>query len=119
MQRLAHLFLALCLVTLSGNAIAHAFLDQATPGAGTKLDRAPGTVVLRFSALLEPLFSSIHVEDADGQRLGPARAGIDPQDGHIMRLPLPPLPPGTYRVVWHATARDGHPTKGEYIFSIR
>jgi len=36
-----------------------------------------------------------------------------------LRLALPTLPSGEYRVTWQAVARDGHRTSGDYTFTIK
>ncbi|MEJ1978863.1 MAG: copper resistance protein CopC [Acetobacteraceae bacterium] len=33
-------------------------------------------------------------------------------------LGLPALPPGLYKVIWHATSVDTHRTEGSYSFTV-
>jgi methionine-rich copper-binding protein CopC len=35
-----------------------------------------------------------------------------------MRVGLKPLPPGTYKVLWHALSVDTHTTEGSFSFHV-
>ena len=102
---------------LSG-AEAHAFLDKADPGVGATVQAAPAAVILTFTEGLEPRFSSITVEDAQGQRvdLGDAHAVAD--DPTRFAVGLKPLAPGRYKVEWRATSVDTHKTNGNFSFTV-
>lgn len=39
-------------------------------------------------------------------------------NGTEMDLALKPLPPGRYRVTWHAVSVDTHRTQGKYNFLV-
>ena len=109
------LMLAAALTLAASAATAHAMLEHAVPAAGAALAKAPGTLTLQFSENLEPAFSSVAVTDDAGRSVtaGPSSAG-----GAKMSVPLEPLKPGTYRVVWHALSVDTHRTEGSYSFTI-
>jgi methionine-rich copper-binding protein CopC len=47
-------------------AVAHAFLDHASPRVGNTVATAPNEVVLWFTQKLEPAFSSIEVDNEQG-----------------------------------------------------
>jgi methionine-rich copper-binding protein CopC len=96
-------------------ASAHAMLEHALPAAGTTLAKSPGTLTLQFSENLEPAFSSIAVTDDAGRSV---TAGASSAGGSRMSVPLMPLRPGRYRVVWHALSLDTHRTQGSYTFTI-
>jgi len=36
-----------------------------------------------------------------------------------LKVPLKPLPPGTYTVDWHALSVDTHTTQGHFTFEIK
>ncbi len=97
-------------------ALAHARLDRAEPGAGTR-GAAPIEVVLRFTEAVEPRFSSIVVVNGAGTRweAGPAQIG---GDTHTLRVSLKPLPPGDYRVDWVVVSVDTHRSQGSYGFTV-
>ncbi len=107
--------LAVVLAGLAVPAMAHAFLEKASPAAGENLHAAPAKIALHFSETLEPAFSGITVTDAAGADM---RAGPPSVSGGEMDLPLRPLPPGRYRVTWHAVSVDTHRTAGKYNFLV-
>ncbi len=109
-------FLAvIAIVFTTAAASAHAMLEQAAPAAGATLAKSPGTLTLQFSEDLEPAFSSVAVTDDAGRSV---TAGAPSAGGNKMSVPLMPLKPGTYRVVWHALSVDTHRTQGAYAFTI-
>ncbi len=109
------IWVAAVLAGASAPALAHAFLEPAVPAAGDNLRKAPTRIELHFSEALEPAFSGIAVSDDTGRDMaaGPAIA-----QGTEMDLPLKPLPPGRYRVSWHAVSVDTHRTEGRYNFLV-
>jgi methionine-rich copper-binding protein CopC len=98
-----------------GSVFAHAFLEKAAPAVGGTVNAAPKGVTLWFTQELEPAFSTIRVEGADGKRvdLGDARV-----DGAVFSVSLPQLPPGTYKVYWRVVSVDAHVTEGDFAFEI-
>lgn len=100
---------------VSAPAMAHAFLEKADPGAGANLHGAPRRIALRFSEPLEPAFSAVTVTDAAGNDVS---AGAAQVSGSEIDLPLKPLKPGRYRVIWHAVSIDTHRTEGKYAFLV-
>jgi methionine-rich copper-binding protein CopC len=109
------LALAAALILTASAASAHAMLEHALPAAGATLAKSPGTLTLQFSENLEPAFSGVAVTDDAGRSVtaGPPSAG-----SNRMSVPLEPLKPGTYRVMWHALSIDTHRTQGSYTFTI-
>ena len=100
-------------------ARAHAFPDHSEPRVGHTLDTAPGAVRVWFDGDIEPVFSTIRVETAAKQRVDNGDARVDPRDGTLLEVGLPPLPSGEYHVVWSVVARDGHRTEGSFPFRIK
>jgi methionine-rich copper-binding protein CopC len=112
----------LLLLVLAGwqaQAWAHAFLDHGEPGVGAELKAPPAKIVLYFDSELELPFSGLRVEDASGQPVCQDDVQSDPANPTWLSQPCPPLPPGTYRVVWSVIARDTHHTEGDYTFTIQ
>jgi copper resistance protein C len=107
---------ALAVACAATPAFAHAFLQHADPGAGATLKAPPKRVALTFSEKLEPVFSGIAVTDVSGRNV---EAGGPAIGGNSMLAPLRPLPPGRYRVVWHAVSVDTHRTEGAYSFTVK
>ena len=98
---------------------AHAFPDHSEPRVGHTVDASPPAVRIWFDGQIEPVFSTVHVENADKQRVDKGDARIDPKDDTLLQVSLPPLPPGRYRVFWSVIARDGHRTVGDFYFRIK
>jgi methionine-rich copper-binding protein CopC len=109
-----------CAAALVGTSdvFAHAFLDHAVPGVGSTVQESPKEVKAWFTEALEPAFSSIKVEDASGRAVAAADKGVDAADRTLLRLALPPLPPGRYRVVWRVVSVDSHATAGDFTFDV-
>ena len=97
-------------------AHAHAFLDHASPLVGSTVGSAPREVSLTFTQNLETAFSSVQVTDSNGARVDQGKPQIS---GNTMRVGLKSLPPGTYRVRWHALSVDTHKTEGSFSFRVR
>ena len=99
------------------SADAHAFLKHAIPAVGSQVPASPATLDLSFTEGVVPHFSSVAVLDPSGQavRTGQLRAA---GNGRNLVVPLPPLPPGTYTVVWHVTSQDTHKTEGRFNFTV-
>ena len=104
----------------AGAALAHADLASADPAAGATVKTAPTTISITFTEEVEPKFSSIEVQDAKGTRVDAGKAETAPDNAKLLSVGLKPLAPGTYKVIWHATATDdSHKTKGDYAFTVK
>ena len=100
------LAVAACLLALGAAAAgAHGVLDRTDPRAGVSVKSAPSQVRLWFTGALEPAYSRVQVLDAAGQRA-------------LLRVSVPPLGPGAYRVVWRVLSVDSHVTEGQFSFRI-
>lgn len=111
-------FVALAFAVLPPAAFAHAFLERAEPRVGSTVAHAPDHVALRFSEALEPAFSTLEVLDAGGRRVDRNDRKLDPADATVMRVSVPPLGPGKYRVKWRAVSADTHVTQGDFTFEV-
>jgi hypothetical protein len=101
------------------SASGHVFPVHAEPDVGATLSVAPTRVRIWFDGVLEPAFSTLRVEDASGKQADNRDTRVDPSDATVLEVSLPPLPSGTYRVIWSAVVRDGHRTQGDYTFTIK
>jgi len=102
------------IVLMAQPAFAHAMLQHASPSAGASVT-APKEIVLQYSESLEPTFSKLELQGADGKII----AGKADISDTTMHLKLKPLPPGQYKVVWHAVSIDTHSTEGAYTFTVK
>jgi methionine-rich copper-binding protein CopC len=99
-------------------ALAHAFLDHASPAVGSSVPAPPPLVTLWFTQHLEPAFSSVTVTNEAGQRVDLGNAQIPQGSPDELQIGLKPLPPGTYLVSWHVVSVDTHPTEGTFTFEV-
>jgi methionine-rich copper-binding protein CopC len=117
MKRFLIAFLAAFLLPTAA-ALAHAMLDHASPPVGSSVAAAPREVVLWFTQELEPAFSQIEVRDASGSTVSSGTAHVDRADQTQLRVPLKPLAPGTYTVIWRVLSVDTHRTQGDFTFRV-
>ena len=121
-MRRRSLVMLLCSLVLSAPwphvAWGHAFPQRAEPRVGATVNVAPGHMRIWFDATLEPVFSTLRVQDASGRRVDRGDAHVADSDPTLLEVSLLPLAPGTYHVVWSVVARDGHRTDGDFTFTI-
>jgi methionine-rich copper-binding protein CopC len=124
-MRLSHyhgliLILSLGFLCLSaGVSWGHAFPDHSEPRVGSTVSGSPSIVRIWFDSDIEPVFSRIMVHTMDGKMVDKGDGHVDPKDSTLLVVSVPPLPPGQYLVMWNVVARDGHPTMGQYTFTIK
>jgi len=105
----------LAATTLAG---AHAFLERADPRVGSTVRTPPAQVRLWFTEQLEPAFSSVQVVGESGQRIDKGDSQVDPSAPRQLHVSLPPIPPGTYKVIWRVLSVDTHVTEGNFTFRV-
>lgn len=116
---LAATLLAALLVLFSPlSASAHDALVSSSPAADESVEVVPAQLTLTFSAkLIEGEGATeVVVTDPAGESIieGPATV-----DGAIVSQPLRGTgPAGQYHVIWKVVSSDGHPTSGEYFFTV-
>jgi len=118
MRRLVLAAALLAALALPAGAQAHAFLDHAVPAVGGKVHGQPAEVRLQFSQPLEPAFSTVRVLDRNGRQIDRKDKRLDPADASVLRVSLPPLAPGVYRVLWRVLSADTHVTAGDFSFEV-
>ena len=97
---------------------AHAFPDHSEPRVGHAVDPPP-SVRVWFDGALEPVFSTIRVEDANKRRVDRGDGRVNPGNNTLLEVSVPTLPPGGYQVFWSVVARDGHRTEGSFPFRVK
>jgi copper resistance protein C len=106
-------------LALPSPAWAHAFLDHSDPKVGGTVTQSPAEVKIWYTQEVEPAFSSIAVQNAQGREVDKKDVHLDAQDKSLLEVSLPKLPPGTYTVSWHVVSVDTHRTQGRFKFSIK
>ena len=117
-KRLRSFLLAAAACCAAPAAFAHAYMDRTVPEAGSTVHGAPAEVKLWFSHALEPAFSTVRVVDKEGKQVDRKDKLVDPGEAKLLKVSLPPLPAGRYRVVWRVLSADGHVTRGEFGFDV-
>jgi copper resistance protein C len=101
-------------------AVAHAFLDNATPKVGSVVTTPPKTIRIQFTQRIEGAFSHIHLFAASGQEIATGPAAADPSDQAVLTAPITgTLAPGRYEVRWDVLSVDTHHTNGHFPFSYQ
>ncbi|MGH7000561.1 MAG: copper resistance CopC family protein [Stellaceae bacterium] len=96
---------------------AHSFPEKETPAAGAIVNAPPATVSIKFDAPIEQLFAQLQVLGPDGKDQVAGTPEIDP-DGYTLRVNVPMLRPGDYKVTWAVVCIDTHHTTGSYEFTV-
>ena len=113
------LIAAIALLATVGEAAAHAHLKRANPRVGATIKEAPPVLQLWFTEALEPSFTKVELQDAAGKPVAAAgEPHVSPEDRALLELPLPKLPAGKYKVIWHAVSVDTHVTDGDFAFTV-
>ena len=113
------LFFLSLLLLFPGVSQGHAFPDHSDPKVGATVSGSPANVRIWFDGDLEPVFSTIAVQNEGGKKVDKGNGRVNPSNSTLLEVSVPPLPAGTYRVFWSVVARDGHRTMGDYSFVIK
>ena len=106
------------LLGLVGTAAAHGVLERTDPRGGSTLRTTPSQVRLQFTGAIEPAYSRVHVLDGAGRRVDLGDSAVDPANPALLRVSLPTLPAGRYKVAWRVLSVDSHVTEGDFTFRV-
>lgn len=106
-------------MTGATSAWAHAGLQSATPAKDAEIAAAPKEITLQFNEKLESAFSSAKLVDSTGKQVNVEKATLDKTDPSLMKLAVPALVPGKYKVEYVGVGHDGHRRKGDYSFTVK
>jgi methionine-rich copper-binding protein CopC len=73
-------------------------------------------VTLTFTEGVEPAFSRIEVVDGEGKAV--VVGALEHPEEATLRIAMPALFPGTYRVKWRVVSVDTHETEGTFTFRV-
>lgn len=108
----------LALLGLVSTAAAHGVLERTEPRGGSTVRSAPGEVRLHFTGAIEPAYSRVQVLDGGGRRVDLGDGSLDPSSRALLRVSIPALSPGQYKVVWRVLSIDSHVTEGDFTFRV-
>ncbi|QDE35260.1 copper resistance protein CopC [Microbacterium foliorum] len=100
------------------SASAHDSLLASSPEADSTVDTLPAELTLTFSAKLidETGATEVVVTDPSGDSVTEGAATVE---GAIVTQQLSTeAPAGAYHVIWKVVSSDGHPTSGEFDFTV-
>ena len=98
-------------------AFAHAHLKSETPAQDSTVS-APAELRLVFSEGVEAALTKVEVSSSD-KEVTLKSIATDPSDKKILIVtPAAALPPGEYKVEWHAVSVDTHKSDGNYSFTV-
>jgi|SRR6266436_9934500 len=107
---------------LSGAAYAHPELQSADPAPGAATATSPKQIRITFNENVITKLSGVEVvevKDQTGKIIATGKATTDPANKKLMVVPVSEqLPPGDYKVEWHAVSDDTHRVKGSFSFSV-
>jgi copper transport protein len=110
---------ALVLAMSAPGAMAHAYLESASPAAGSREANAPAAVAMRFDEVLNRHLSTAAIYEARTNKRVGATVGF-PAPLAMTLEPELPLPRGSYRVEWHSVSGDdGHELEGSFSFGVQ
>jgi copper resistance protein C len=119
MSKISMAVVTVIVASLCVNAAhAHPELQSAEPAAGN-LVPSPKQIRIMFNEDVIPQFSGVEVKDQAGKLVATGKATTDPTNKKQLVVPVrETLPPGEYKVEWHAVSDDTHRVKGNYSFSV-
>ncbi len=105
-------------ILYGGIAHAHPELQSTEPAAGAATS-SPRQIKITFNESVIPQFSGLQLKDQTGKVIATAKSTTDPTNKKQLVVPIQEqLPPGDYKVEWHAVSDDTHRVKGSYSFSV-
>ena len=113
-MKILSLLSGIALVAIGVTADAHAHLLKSSPADNSTITTSPPDLMLNFSEAARMTALSIQKGDEPKQDLKPLPATAAQQ----VSIPLPPLTPGTYSVIWRVVSDDGHVMGGALHFTL-
>jgi copper transport protein len=115
MKRLLPAAAVIAALVVPASALAHARLEESSPGFRDRLPSSPRAVALQFDQHVKALPGSVRVYSATGG-VGVVKVR---SHGRSVKASLPRLSKGAYTVRWHALSGDGHVVSGVFTFGVR
>ena len=94
-------------------------IKSASPAKDAEVADAPKEITLHFNEKLEAAFSNAKLVDSTGKQITNDKATLDAADPSVMKLAVPALTSGKYRVEYVGVGHDGHRRKGDYSFIVK
>lgn len=92
---------------------------ETQPNRDERITQSPAEVMMEFGQDVDPSKTGFTVTDAHGRNVGVEPSKLSKTDKRMFSMGVrSPLPAGTYKVEWHATAPDGEKAHGSYDFTV-
>jgi copper resistance protein C len=98
---------------------AHAYLVKSLPAQRAVLFRAPAKIQLWFNERLEPRYSSLTLNTADGKSVDIGASEVSPEDPKLLSASTKALPAGRYLVEYRVLSVDGHIVQDQFSFTVK
>jgi methionine-rich copper-binding protein CopC len=105
-------------ISLAAPAFAHSFLIDASPSAKEHVATSPKTLKLRFGSGVEPAYSKLTLQTADGKVLAEGAVGKPDNQRELTLDVSTDLAPARYIVKYRVLSTDGHIVEGNYEFTV-
>jgi len=99
-------------------AFAHPRVVSAVPAVDGVVKEASKEVTIRFNERLEAAFTGLVIRNSEGKQVDKGDAALDKSDRRILRVSVPALAGGVYKVEWHAMSADTHKVEGDFTFRV-
>lgn len=112
-------FLLIGLIMPVHNVWAHASLVKSDPPRRATLSESPSIIKLWFNEEIEAAYATVTVVDMKDNVVSdekPTKVEADPKS---IRLSIPKLLPGAYKVQFRVLSVDGHVVDSSYSFRIK
>ena len=105
------------LLVVPAALFAHLALVSSVPSVGDRLAAVPTEIVLTFTQAIEVPLSTVALNGPGGEvAIGELSAN---EERTVVRAPIQgPVEAGAYTVRWQAVGLDGHPVRGEVVFTV-
>ena len=114
------LVLSLAVMPAFAATAAAPSLTMTDPGANSVVKAPVYMVHLMFDLPVDLKSVSFRVTDRNGKLVDVGQPmPMDNENKMLMAIPNTPLPPGVYKVGWHASGSDGKPISGEFSFTAQ
>jgi copper resistance protein C len=99
--------------------LAHAYLVKSIPAQRAVLFRAPEKIQLWFNERLEPRYSSLTVNTAEGKPVEIGKTEVSAADPKQLAVSIKPLPAGRYLIKYRVLSVDGHVVQEQFPFTVK
>jgi copper resistance protein C len=100
-------------------AYDHPQFQSAEPAPGAATATSPKQIRITFNENVIPKMSGVEVKDQTGKIIVTDKATTDPANKKLLVVPVnEQLPPGDYKVEWHAISDDTHRVNGSFSFIV-